>query len=230
MQCFCGVDIAPYSGKGRRKRFCSNTCKQEAYRNRETEKRHKSLREQRCKLYIVPCSLDIANAFVTILHRHNKAVPGAKFCCGVVDEDGLLHGVCIVGRPVARNLDDGFTLETNRVCSDGTPNACSALYGACRRIAFDLGYKKIVTYTLIDESGASMRGAGWKRVAEIQSSPNWHKSRTGRSEQSVYQMNKWRWESINPEYAHNKTRPSHIILPEEIRQSEHVQQLNLFAI
>jgi hypothetical protein len=191
-------------------------------------KRITLMREQRSKLYIVPCSLDTANAFVTLLHRHNKAVPGAKFCVGVTDEAGHLCGVAIVGRPVARNLDDGFTLEVNRLTTNGTINACSALYGAARKAAFDLGYRRLVTYTLMDESGASMRGAGWTRVAEVQASQGWH-SRAGRKEQSVYLANKWRWETINPEYARNKARPTQIVLPEQMHEQTDHTQLNLFG-
>lgn len=230
MKCICGDDLPSHAGRGRQKRFCSVACKQEAYRNRKVEQRNKRLREQRSKLYVVPCSLDTANQFVTLAHRHNKMVPGAKFCMGVVDETGHLRGVAIVGRPIARLLDDGFTLEVNRVVTDGTPNACSALYGATRKVSFDLGYRRLITYTLVSESGASLRGAGWNRMAEVQASQNWQKSRAGRKEQGVYQSKKWRWETINPEYARNKDYPTQIILPEEMRvASEHVQ-LDLFAV
>ena len=74
---------------------------------------------------------------------------------------GRLCAVAIVGRPVSRYLDDGFTLEVNRLCSDGTKNACSILYAAAARAARAMGYRKIITYTLDTESGASLRAAGW---------------------------------------------------------------------
>jgi hypothetical protein len=83
-----------------------------------------------------------------------------------VDEAGEVRGVAIVGRPVSRALDNGLTLEVNRVATDGCPNACSALYGASWRAAKALGYRRLVTYTLEDEGGASLRGAGWRVVAE----------------------------------------------------------------
>ena len=76
-------------------------------------------------------------------------------------DDDRLCGVAIAGRPVARALDDGYTLEVLRVCTDGTPNACSKLYGAMRRAAREMGYRKVITYTLAEESGTSLRAAGW---------------------------------------------------------------------
>ena len=76
--------------------------------------------------------------------------------------DGQLVGVAIVGRPVSRYLDDGLTLEVNRLCTDGTQNACSFLYGAAARAARTMGYRKIITYILDTENGVSLRAAGWK--------------------------------------------------------------------
>lgn len=114
------------------------------------------------KLIIIPLPLEEANELVSRWHRHHKPTPGHKFSIGIADEESIVHGAAIVGRPVARMLDDGLTLEVNRVATDGTKNACSQLYGACRRAAFALGYKRLITYTLPEESGASLRAAGWK--------------------------------------------------------------------
>ena len=111
-------------------------------------------------LTLIPVPLSEANAFVARHHRHHKPVTGHKFSIGCM-KDGRLAGVAIVGRPVSRYLDDGLTLEVNRLCTDGTPNACSFLYGAAWRAARALGYRKIVTYILDTESGASLRAAGW---------------------------------------------------------------------
>lgn len=113
------------------------------------------------------CPLPIAeaNAFVARLHRHHKPVPGAKFCIGAV-ADGAVVGVVIVGRPVSRMRDDGETLEVTRLCTGGTRNACSFLYGRAARAAFALGYKRIGTYTLPEEGGASLLAAGWKLIGE----------------------------------------------------------------
>jgi len=118
------------------------------------------------RLTVVPLPLDEANAFVAQHHRHHKPTPGHKFSLGVADEDGVIRGVAIVGRPVARMLDNGLTLEVNRVATDGCPNACSALYGAAWRAAKALGYRRLITYTLNTEPGTSLRGAGWKLLGE----------------------------------------------------------------
>ncbi|HWB15950.1 MAG TPA: XF1762 family protein [Vicinamibacterales bacterium] len=116
-------------------------------------------------LEVVPLTLAEANAFVARHHRHHGVVRGHKFSLGV-DHDGSIVGVAIVGRPVSRVLDNGWTLEVTRVCTDGTKNAASMLYGACRRATFALGYRRLVTYILQRESGVSLRAAGWRVVGE----------------------------------------------------------------
>ncbi len=93
-------------------------------------------------------------------HRHHKPTRGHKFSIGV-SKNGALVGVAICGRPVARRLDDGYTLEVNRLCTDGTPNACSILYAAAYRAARAMGYNKVITYILDTENGASLRAAGY---------------------------------------------------------------------
>jgi hypothetical protein len=118
------------------------------------------------KFNIVPLPLAEANAFVEQHHRHHGRVVGHKFSLGVSDATNEIRGVAIVSRPVSRRLDDGLTLEITRVATDGCKDACSALYGACRRSAFALGYKKLVTYTLASEGGQSLRAAGYRVVAE----------------------------------------------------------------
>lgn len=112
-------------------------------------------------LSLVPVSLREANEFVRQHHRHHKPTVGHKFSIGV-REDGRLAGVAICGRPVSRFLDDGYTLEVNRLCTDGARNACSMLYGAAARAARAMGYQKIITYTLDTEPGISLRAAGWQ--------------------------------------------------------------------
>ena len=95
-----------------------------------------------------------------LLESTTKATAGHKFSIGCA-KDGELVGVAIVGRPVSRYLDDGWTLEVNRLCTTGEKNACSILYAASARAAKAMGYRKIITYTLDSESGSSLRAAGW---------------------------------------------------------------------
>ena len=111
-------------------------------------------------LTLTPINLKTANAFVQQYHRHHKPTRGHKFSIGV-SKNGALVGVAICGRPVARRLDDGYTLEVNRLCTDGTPNACSILYAAAYRAARAMGYNKVITYILDTENGASLRAAGY---------------------------------------------------------------------
>lgn len=112
-------------------------------------------------LTIIPASRADVAAFIARTHRHHKPPAGDVFRLAVVDETGAVRGVASVGRPVARMLDDGWTLEVNRVATDGAKNACSLLYGAARRVAWTMGYRRILTYTLPEEGGASLRAAGW---------------------------------------------------------------------
>ena len=111
-------------------------------------------------LTLTPINLKTANAFVQQYHRHHKPTRGHKFSIGV-SEDGALVGVAVCGRPVARRLDDGYTLEVNRLCTDGTPNACSILYAAAYRAARAMGYNKVITYILDTENGSSLKAAGY---------------------------------------------------------------------
>jgi hypothetical protein len=119
------------------------------------------------KLTIVPLRRDEAFDFVRSKHRHHPPPVSGLWCLGVRDETGTLHGVAVVGRPVSRALDDGLTAEITRVATDGAPNACSALYGAARRVAQAMGYRRILTYTLASEPGTSLRAAGWSQVATV---------------------------------------------------------------
>lgn len=124
------------------------------------------------RLEVVPVTFRQACAFVAQHHRHHQPPAGCKFAVAVANHDTIV-GVALVGRPVARAFDDGRTLEVNRSCTDGTPNANSALYGACWRAARALGYLRLITYTQAGESGASLRGAGWSVVAERPARPGW---------------------------------------------------------
>lgn len=119
------------------------------------------------RLTIVPISFRQATAYVKEHHRHHAPPRGHKFSVAVADDAGDVRGVAMIGRPVARALDDGLTLEVNRVATDGAKNACSALYGAAWRAARALGYRRLVTYTLASEPGTSLLASGWKVVGEV---------------------------------------------------------------
>lgn len=142
-------------------------------------------------LEIVPITLAEANAFVTQHHRHHSKVAGHKYSIGVTDDEKI-RGVAIVGRPVARILDDGWTLEVNRVCTDGCRNACSMLYAAAWRAARAMGYRRIITYTLKNEIGASLNGAGWKLLGE-RGGGTWNRKQRPRIDKHPTQL-KLLWE------------------------------------
>lgn len=149
------------------------------------------------RLRAVPMTISEANSVVTSYHRHSRPVLSALFAVGCSDGAGL-QGVAIVGRPVSRMLQDGETAEVVRVCAlpEARKGSCSFLYGACWRAARALGWRRLVTYTLASESGASLRGAGWRVLAELPArGPGaWHGPDRSRDWQPVYGQLKLRWE------------------------------------
>jgi len=135
-------------------------------------------------LRLLHVELKEANAFVEEFHRHHQRVQGHRFSLGAYEEDHLV-GVAIVGRPVG-GQHQGDWLEITRLCTDGTHNACSFLYGAAARAGKVLGYKRIQTYILSDERGTSLQAAGWK--FDRMSHPiGWHHDGPTRSARSVEQ-------------------------------------------
>ncbi|WP_073224456.1 XF1762 family protein [Streptomyces sp. NBRC 110465] len=126
------------------------------------------------RLHLVPVRSRQAKDFVRSWHRHHPPPAGQVFALGAADDTGVLRAVAIVGRPVARHLDDGATLEVTRTASDGTRNTNSLLYGASWRAAKALGYRRLITYTQEGESGASLRGAGWRLIASRPPRAGWH--------------------------------------------------------
>lgn len=143
-------------------------------------------------LELRPVSIRDANAFVSRFHRHHKPPQGAKFALSAWYSEEMV-GVAIVGRPVSRILDDGLTAEVIRVATDGTRNACSFLYGASKRAAQAMGYRKVVTYTLPEETGASLRAVGWTRLG-VAGGGSWSRPSRPR-EDSAPTQEKIRWES-----------------------------------
>ena len=117
------------------------------------------------ELILTPSTIKAASAFVRAHHRHHIPPPGGLWAVAI-EQAGAVVGVAIVGRPGSRHLQDGYTAEVTRVGTDGARNGCSMLYGACRRAAKALGYRRLITYTLIEEPGTSLRAAGWRRTAE----------------------------------------------------------------
>jgi len=146
-------------------------------------------------LRVVPIEFGPACDFVEAWHRHNRPPLRVKFQLGVANDDDVLVGVAMVGRPVARMLQDGLTLEVVRTATDGTPNANSLLYGASWRAAKALGYRRLVTYTQAEESGASLRAAGWRVVAERPARPGWNMPSRPRDGSTYLSTQRTLWES-----------------------------------
>ena len=153
---------------------------------------------------ICSIALSEANAFVIEHHRHHDAAWGHKFSLGLY-EDGKLCGVAICGRPSARRLDDGKTLEVTRLCTDGTRNACSMLYSAAAREAKRRGYEKIITYILSSENGASLKASNWMLEAEKCGKPSWDGPRY-RERHRIEQMTLWPKKQPPPLYKQRWSR------------------------
>jgi hypothetical protein len=145
-----------------------------------------------------PITLKHACAFVAEHHRHHRPPQGAKFAlaawhANLGEATERLVGVAIIGRPVSRVLDDGLTAEVTRVATDGTRNVNSFLYGAAKRAAQAMGYRRVITYTLPEESGASLRAVGWVGFAGV-GGGTWHRSQRPRTTTSPIQQ-KIRWDT-----------------------------------
>ncbi len=142
-------------------------------------------------LKLQPIDFSEACAFVARLHRHHRPPLGSKLQIAANDGEKVV-AVIIAGRPVSRHLDDGTTLEVTRCCTDGSRNACSILYAAAWRSAKALGYVRMVTYTLPEEGGASLKAAGWKCVGEA-GGGSWTNNTRQRADDHPL-CSKWRWE------------------------------------
>ena len=148
-------------------------------------------------LSVVPMSLREANDFVESFHRHSGRTSrdGGKFALGASDGERLV-GVAIVGRPVARMMNDAWTAEVLRTCvlDDAPKGTPSFLYGRAWRVWQQMGGRRMLTYTLGTESGASLRGAGWKVAGESKPSAGWDRQGRNRRWQPIYGQQKFRWE------------------------------------
>ena len=158
-------------------------------------------------LSIVPISLKAANRIVSQWHRHHGPKNnGYRFALAVA-KAGVICGVAIIGNPVAIGLQDGWTLEVNRTCTDGTKNANSMLYGAAWRVARSLGFHRLITYILPEEGGASLRAAGWKCAGEY-GGGSWDRPGCGRPRTDKHPLGvKLRWEVVTPEWLAHRTSP-----------------------
>lgn len=146
------------------------------------------------ELRLVPLSQRAARDACADWHRHNPPPRGDIFRVGVALGDTL---VCVgfAGRPVARHLDDGQTVEVTRVASSGTPNATSMTYAALTRAAFALGYRRVITYTQADEPGTSLRAAGWHVVAERPARSSWSSKSRPRDDARYLSTDRTLWEA-----------------------------------
>lgn len=175
----------------------------ESHRGPIKEGEHEQFKEgfMASKLTVIPITLREANNFVSSFHRHNGRTTrdGGKFAIGATTGEEMV-GVAIVGNPLSATYMDGYTAEVLRTCT--SPNApkgtVSFLYSRCWRIWQAMGGRKLITYTLTTESGASLRGAGWKIVGQVKPHKRWQEksNRDGKERQwqSIYDQPKLRWE------------------------------------
>jgi hypothetical protein len=139
-------------------------------------------------------TLKTANELVASLHRHHKPCVGHRFSLGCYDGEKLV-GAAIVGRPVAREVDQYRVAEVNRLVTDGSKNVCSFLYAACARVCKEMGFEKIQTYILDSEPGITLKAAGWQFAAAT-SGGDWnHGARKDRRTDQPM-VKKQRWEKI----------------------------------
>jgi hypothetical protein len=151
-------------------------------------------------LALTPVTLEQVKRFVGTNHRHNQAPKRYRFAVAVKNsETGEIVGVAAAAQPVARLLDDGSTVEVIRSCTDGTPNANSMLYGALTRAAKSLGFARLITYTLENESGSSLRAAGWSIDREGLAPQTWNRPNRHRNDVDMFgsrlppTVNRIRW-------------------------------------
>jgi len=148
-------------------------------------------------LELQPITYPEACEFIRKHHSHHLPPQGWKF--GVAVNDGVnVVGVVTVGRPVARHLDNGYTLEVTRCCTDGTKNAASMLYGAAWRAVKAMGYKRLITYTLVEETGTSLKAAGWTELYTTDGGGWSHKSRPRVDTHPLGQKRLWEAEASQP--------------------------------
>lgn len=146
-------------------------------------------------LELQPITYKEAQRFIKRYHRHFPSFKFWKFGVGVNDGERVV-GVAVAMRPSSRHLDDGWTIEVTRVCTDGTRNAPSMLYGAMCRASFALGYQRVITYTLATENGGSLRAAGFREVHTTRGQ-SWNRKTRPRVDGPHSAKSKTLWEKIS---------------------------------
>lgn len=164
-------------------------------------------------IHVAPITVTDALAYIgrgrARRHRHHHAPRTALWAVSARDGQGCIRGVATVEWPTAPALQDGYTGEVTRVCTDGARNACSLLYGACWRAAKAKGYRRLVTYTRIDEPGTSLRAAGWVATAIVKGRRHDTGNRASRwlpgldAEATTDVVDRVRWE-IGPAASHER--------------------------
>ena len=147
-------------------------------------------------LHLVPVRFREAAAFLQGWHRHHAPPPGQIFVIGAADEHGVLRAIAIVGRPVARHLDDGATLEVTRTCRDGALNANSLLYGAAWQAAKTLGYTRLITYTPGRGKRCRLHGANRRVAAHRPPRRGWHTPSRPRLTRGTECVARIPWEAV----------------------------------
>jgi hypothetical protein len=135
-------------------------------RSNQNQKSGRRRNVQSGRLTLAPCSIQDAREYVRQFHRHHRPPLSGLFAVACAEGERVC-GVAIVGRPVARMNQDGYTAEVTRLATDGTKNACSMLYAAAWRAARALGYRKLITYILASEKGTSLAASGWREIAKV---------------------------------------------------------------
>jgi hypothetical protein len=148
------------------------------------------------KLYVVSCPKEKASEFITYHHRHHLPLDFGTYALAVCTPDGVVHGVAIIGRTTTQHMklpgiSNEWIMEVRRVATDGTINACSALYGAAWRLVKSLGYRALISYTLPEEGGSSLRALGWKRVDDVGGNPWGHRNQSKFDVHPVGKKTRW---------------------------------------
>lgn len=147
----------------------------------------------RVKLTIATSNVKAAKRWVKDHHSKLPDLHAALFAVGV-EADGVCVCIAVVALPGAPAFQTGRIAEIVRVASDGTaPHACSMAYAAARRMALEGGYRRIVTYTHLNEPGVGLKAAGFWPTALTRGEERDRKTR--RRKKVVDASPKIRWEA-----------------------------------